>query len=167
MKNYIKKHKKKIIIFSILILILAGAGSFYYFLNKNKSSDKVNNSSKTTTSSKSNSSSTELTSGQVSNNSTSSEAVSYTISDLNKSDGSVFSIPDELKFSISPNVDKVNVSIVLDDGTNVYSKDETSSLIDLTIYPEKKIAEGTKGKIIITGFVDNKDVITKTVGIVF
>jgi hypothetical protein len=160
----VKDSNKKIVIIAgafTLTLSLLGGGA--YLLNK-KANDSFNKDTITI-----NTSTTTTTKYQttVSTTTTKQETVIYIINNLNKKDGSIFSIPDIISFNISPNVEQSKVILTDENGIILYSKTATGSSVNLTVYMEGRVSEGSNGKLRIEGIVSGKSVITKEVGVVF
>jgi hypothetical protein len=160
-----QKNKRVIVIVIavVAVLVLAGAGYYLYSVGKFRAVATTGDSSKKTNETKAISGST----SSAASNGEATTPVSYQITDINKSDGSVFSLPDTISFTISPNVDSSRVRMVFQDGTTIFDKSVSGSKVSLTIYPDKKLAEGDTGTIIIDGISGGKAVVTKEVKVVF
>lgn len=94
-------------------------------------------------------------------------AISYEIKNLNKKDGSVFSVPDTVSFEISPKVEKTKITLADGGGTVLYFEQSASSSPSYEVYPSGKVVEGSAGFLTIEGFVSGKVVVSKKVKVVF
>jgi len=93
--------------------------------------------------------------------------VNYLISGLNKKDGDIFSIPDEVTFTISPNVDKSKITLTSADGVILFTGETDKGEAKFTVYPQKKVMEGSQGTLLVEGFVGGNIVVTQKVKVVF
>jgi len=101
------------------------------------------------------------------NQSIETKKIEYKILNLNKKDGDIFSVPDEVIFSISPSVDKSKITLTDDEGIVLYTEEKNSSEAKFIVYPNKKIKEGTSGTLLIEGYVGDDVVVYKKIKIVF
>lgn len=91
----------------------------------------------------------------------------YLITKLNKKDGDIFSIPDEVTFTVSPTVDKSRLTLTGADGAVLYTEETTSGEAKFTVYPEKKVADGSQGTLLIEGVVGADVVVFQKIKVVF
>lgn len=91
----------------------------------------------------------------------------YTISGLNKKEGDVFSLPDTVSFSISPTVEQSRITLLTQNGSILYSKTVTGTVVDETVYMEGRTQEGSEGILKLEGLISDKVVVNKEVKVVF
>lgn len=95
------------------------------------------------------------------------EKVTYEITKLNKKDGDIFSVPDEVLFTITPAVDKSKITLKSAEGAVLYTGEVAGSVAKFTVYPEKKITEGAKGELLIQGYIGSNVVVYQKVRVIF
>lgn len=98
---------------------------------------------------------------------TENKVIDYQVTDLNKKDGDIFSIPDNVTFTISPSADKSKVTLTKDDGAVLYTGEGSGNEASFTIYPSGKLSEGTQGTLTIEGFKGSEMVVSKKIKVIF
>lgn len=160
-----KTKTKKLAWIALIVLVVAlVVAAIFYFQNQNKVSDDVNTPDTTQTS-------TETETNEQQQETSDDEApevtTAYKIENLNKKDGDLFAIPDEVTFNINPVVDKTKVTLTYSKGVVLYFEEKAGTSGNYTIYPEGRLSEGSKGTLKIEGFKDGKVVVTEEVGVIF
>lgn len=86
---------------------------------------------------------------------------------VNKKDGDIFSIPEKITYTITPNVEKSKITLLNTDGSLLYVKEINGPTAEVDIYPRGKFKENSEGTIIIEGFEKEKSVFNKKIKVLF
>ncbi len=147
---------------TIVSILLLGGGGYLYYLNNfmnSRVSTKVSNDPKPLSFANDVKQSTGAQNGQPS-------AV-YVISGLNKQDGDVFSMPDTIKFKISPDVDEARATLATSEGQILSENTTQGSSMERTVYMNGRPGGGATGILKIEGLAKGSVVITKEIRVVF
>lgn len=168
MRDFMHKNNKKLIIAVIALALL----SFGYSQLSQNRADKENLPSGIEQDKKGQEKENEGNDNNEKNKETESaplseEKVEYSITNLNKKDGDVFSVPDDVSFTITPAVDKSKITLTSAEGVVLYTSETNSSDAKFTVHPEKKVTEGTQGELLVEGYVGSNVVIYQKIKVVF
>jgi len=169
MGKFIQKNKILILITTVSLLGAVYLGTTYYDFNKSsKGIPDISDKQQESVGEKSDTQeSQEDKNEDAQTDSAEDKEISYKITNLNKKDGDIFSIPDEVTFSISPSVDKSKLTLTAADGTVLYSGEGSGEEAKFTVYPAKKVTEGAQGELLIEGYVGSKAVVYQKVKVAF
>lgn len=167
MKKIKLKKEYLIAIGVVLLLVVAGLGYRYARdkFGRTGSANVVNNENVTKSNEEEISSDEEMVGEE--NASEEPGAIEYVVSELNKKDGDILAIPDDITFLISPKVEQTKITVKDATGKVLYTTTKALSSGTVTVYPGGKPAEGATGTLTIEGYVGNVVVVSKVVRIVF
>jgi hypothetical protein len=160
-----KTKQKILIITSVVVALILMAAVFYYLQQENE----LANDSVTEETAQSNNSSGKKDSDKNDDNNQDQDEknVGYEITEFNKKDGDVFSVPDEITFNIAPAVKKTKITLKDSKGVVLYFEEKAISKGGFIIYPQGRLTEGSSGTLIIEGYDNNEVVIKKEVKVIF
>jgi hypothetical protein len=167
MKKIKLKKEYLIAIGVVLLLVIAGLGYWYARdrFDKSEDANSVTEEDVATPTEEEISPEVEDTNGGDIPEET--ETIEYVVSGLNKKDGDILAIPDDITFSISPKVEQTKITVKDATGKVLYTTTKAFSSGTATVYPSGKPAEGASGTITVEGYVGNAVVTSKVVRIVF
>lgn len=87
------------------------------------------------------------------------EPVVYRLISINKKDGDLFAVPDDVVFEISPSVERTELLLKNSSGDILYEGGVDASKGTVTIYPNGRVVEGATGSLTIKGIKNGKTVI--------
>lgn len=93
--------------------------------------------------------------------------INYAITGINKEKGDIFSVPDNITYTISPEVEKSRVTLLYFNERILFKKDIAASTGDVTIFPDGKLQENSKGTLLIEGFVNDEIVVSEKIEVIF
>jgi hypothetical protein len=161
MEGFMKHNKRNVYLASgVAIAIIAGGAYFAYssygrFTTPSQDADTTGLET------------TQSTSTADKDQVTPDEVVTYAVTELNKTEGSYFSLPDTVSYTITPAVDKSRIMLTTSAGQELYTVEVLGSTANETVYMNGRVKDGSTGKLRIEGLVGDKVVVTKEVGVVF
>lgn len=163
-----KINKEKIFLVAVFLVVLVSGIAIFYYIDSGRKNIIKETRTQELDSEYSKTQNTPQESEKAPPNIQKDEnTINYTITNINKKDGDVFSIPDEVTFSITPEVEATKISIKNSEGKIVYSDERWLSQGKFMVYLGPVVTEGEFGTILLEGIKGGKVVATKEVRIVF
>lgn len=167
MRKFNLGNKKILLIIGVIVLLCSGyLGATYYKSSKDSSGPSVEQQ-KSDKEKINNQNESKVQNEDEKESIIENSKLDYKITNLNKKDGDIFSIPDEVTFTITPTVNKSKITLTSADGVLLYNGETAESEAKFTIYPQKKVMEGSQGTLLIEGFLGSEVVISQKVKVVF